>query len=81
MTRLGMDVVLAHPEGYEVMPDVVDVAKKNAQQSGGSFRITNDMADASKTPTSSIPRAGLPLRPWKNAPTSMPPEIRPASMP
>mgnify|MGYP002244569910 FL=1 len=28
MTRLGMDVVLAHPEGYEVMPDVVDVAKK-----------------------------------------------------
>ena len=46
MTRLGMDVVLAHPEGYEVMPDVVDVAKKNAEKSGGSFRITHDMADA-----------------------------------
>ena len=45
-TRLGMDVVLAHPEGYEVMPDVVDVAKKNAEKSGGSFRITHDMADA-----------------------------------
>ena len=27
-TRLGMDVVLAHPEGYEVMPDVLNVAKE-----------------------------------------------------
>ena len=32
-TRLGMEVVLAHPEGYDVMGDVVEVAKKNAQQS------------------------------------------------
>ena len=28
MTRFGMDVVLAHPEGYEVMPEVEEVAKK-----------------------------------------------------
>ena len=26
MTRFGMDVVLAHPEGYEVMPEVEQVA-------------------------------------------------------
>lgn len=45
-TRLGMDVVLAHPEGYEVMPEVAKVAEKNALQSGGSFRITHDMKDA-----------------------------------
>ena len=25
MTRLGMEVVLAHPEGYEVMPEVEEV--------------------------------------------------------
>ena len=30
LTRFGMDVVLAHPEGYEVMEDVVKVAEKNA---------------------------------------------------
>ena len=24
-TRLGMEVVLAHPEGYEVMPEVEEV--------------------------------------------------------
>jgi len=45
-TRLGMDVVLAHPEGYEVMPEVLKVAEKNAQESGGSFRVSNSMADA-----------------------------------
>ncbi len=46
MTRFGMDVVLAHPEGYEIMSDVEDVAKKNATASGGSFKRTNDMAEA-----------------------------------
>jgi knotted carbamoyltransferase YgeW len=47
-TRLGMDVVLAHPEGYDVMPEVEDVARKNAQQSGGTFTKTNNMQEAFK---------------------------------
>jgi len=47
-TRLGMDVVLAHPEGYDVMPEVEAIAKKNAELSGGSYRKTNNMADAFK---------------------------------
>lgn len=46
MTRLGMDVVLAHPEGYEVMPEVEEVARKNAAESGGKFTKTNSMAEA-----------------------------------
>ena len=46
MTRFGMEVVLAHPEGYEVMPEVEEVARKNAEASGGSFRRTNSMAEA-----------------------------------
>lgn len=46
MTRMGMDVVLAHPEGYEMMEDVVEVAKANAEISGGSFTITHDMKEA-----------------------------------
>ena len=47
-TRFGMDVVLAHPEGYDVMPEVEEVAKANAAQSGGSFSKTNDMKEAFK---------------------------------
>ncbi len=46
MTRFGMDVVLAHPEGYEVMPEVEEVARKNAAVSGGSFTKTGSMAEA-----------------------------------
>jgi len=48
MTRLGMDVVLAHPEGYDVMPEVEEVARANALQSGGSFTKTGSMAEAFK---------------------------------
>ena len=47
-TRFGMDVVLAHPEGYDVMPEVEEVAKANAEKSGGSFTKTNDMKEAFK---------------------------------
>ena len=47
-TRFGMDVVLAHPEGYDVMPKVEDVAKANAAKTGGSFTKTNDMKEAFK---------------------------------
>ena len=46
MTRFGMDVVLAHPEGYDVMPDVEKVAAANAAASGGSFTKTSSMAEA-----------------------------------
>jgi knotted carbamoyltransferase YgeW len=46
MTRFGMDVTLAHPEGYEVMSDVEKVAAKNAKASGGSYRKVNSMAEA-----------------------------------
>lgn len=46
MTRMGMDVVLAHPEGYDVLPEVEAVAKENVKQNGGSFTKTNSMKEA-----------------------------------
>ena len=46
MTRFGMEVVLAHPAGYEVMPAVEEVAGRNAASGGGSFNKTNSMAEA-----------------------------------
>ena len=45
-TRFGMDVVLAHPEGYDVMPEVEKTAAENAEKSGGSFTKTDDMKEA-----------------------------------
>ncbi len=46
MTRFGMEVSLARPEGYDLMPDVAAIAQKNAAASGGSFTKTNSMAEA-----------------------------------
>jgi knotted carbamoyltransferase YgeW len=46
MTRFGMDVVLAHPSGYEVMPAVEKVAARNAERAGGNFIKTNSIAEA-----------------------------------
>ncbi len=60
-TRLGMDVVLAHPEGYEVMDEVLDVAKKNAEQYGGSFRVSNSMEDAFKDADIVYPKSWAPF--------------------
>ncbi len=62
MTRLGMDVVLAHPEGYEVMEDVEKVALENAKASGGSFTKTNDMAEAFKDADIVYPKSWAPFK-------------------
>jgi len=48
MTRYGMDIELAYPEGYELIPEIVEIAEKNAQKSGGSFKISHDMTKAVK---------------------------------
>lgn len=61
MTRLGMDVVLAHPEGYEVMPEVEEVARKNAEASGGSFTKTNSMAEAFEDADIVYPKSWAPF--------------------
>lgn len=59
-TRFGMDVTLAHPEGYEVMPQVEEVARKNAVTSGGSFKRTNDMEAAFREADLVYPKSWAP---------------------
>jgi ornithine carbamoyltransferase len=43
MSRYGMNVRLVHPPEYKLMPDIVQQAKDNARQSGGSFEVMDDM--------------------------------------
>ena len=62
MTRLGMDVTLAYPEGYEVMEDVVEVARKNAAEQGGKFEITHSMAEAFKDADVVYPKSWAPFK-------------------
>ena len=39
-------MVLAHPEGYDVMPEVEEIAKKNAAATGGSYKKVATMEEA-----------------------------------
>ena len=59
-SRFGMDVVLAHPEGYDIMGDVIEVAKDNAAKSGGSFKIANTMEEAFKDADIVYPKSWAP---------------------
>ncbi|MDD5924180.1 MAG: knotted carbamoyltransferase YgeW [Clostridia bacterium] len=60
-TRMGMDVVLAHPEGYDIMPEVEEVGKKNAEIGGGSFTKVNSMAEAFKDADIVYPKSWAPF--------------------
>ena len=43
LPRFGMHVRLAHPEGYDLIPEVLDAASRGAEASGGSFTIADSM--------------------------------------
>lgn len=46
MTRMGMEVSLAYPEGYDLLSEVEAVAHHNAKASGGQFSKTHSMKEA-----------------------------------
>ncbi len=61
MTRLGMEVVLAHPPGYDLEPEVLAQAEAQASQSGGSFSVTDRMRDAFDGADVVYPKSWAPL--------------------
>ena len=60
MTRFGMEVELAYPEGYGLIPDVIEVAKKNAFETGGKFKVVNSMDEAFKNADIVYPKSWAP---------------------
>ena len=62
MTRFGMNVELAHPEGYELIPEIVDLARNQAKASGGSFGLSHDMKQAMKDADIVYPKSWAPLQ-------------------
>ena len=46
LTRFGAHVTLAHPRGYGLLADPMHWAAMGAVESGGTFRISDDMDDA-----------------------------------
>jgi len=48
MPRFGLDVVLAHPPEFKLMPEIMEQAKEEARKAGASFEVTDDMEAAFK---------------------------------
>jgi knotted carbamoyltransferase YgeW len=46
MSRFGMEVALAHPQGYGIMAGVEKIAAENAAKYGGKFSKSLSMAEA-----------------------------------
>ena len=61
LPRFGMDVTLAHPEGYDLMPEVVERAKGYAAESGTTFKQVNTMAEAFEGADIVIPKSWAPF--------------------
>ncbi len=68
MTRFGMDVVLAHPAGYELVDEPLAAARRFAAESGGSFTITHSMEEAFAGADVVYPKSWAPMAVMRERP-------------
>jgi len=61
MPRFGIDVTLAFPPEFELMPDIVKQAEANAKAAGSQFKISHKMEDAFEQADVVIPKSWGPL--------------------
>ena len=59
-SRFGMDISLAYPEGYDLIPDVVALSKKQAAESGGKLSVSHSMEEAFKGADIVYPKSWAP---------------------
>jgi len=48
MPRFGLDIVLAHPPEFKLMPEIMDQAREQAKKFGAGFEVADDMDAAIK---------------------------------
>jgi N-acetylornithine carbamoyltransferase len=57
MPRFGMDVVLAHPPEYSLMPETMQAARENARRAGVKFEVASSMEEAFRDADVVIPKS------------------------
>ncbi len=62
MARFGMDISLAYPEGYELIPEIVETAASFAAESGGSLTVSNSMDNAFENADIVYPKSWAPYK-------------------
>lgn len=61
MTRFGMNVVLAHPPGYDLVDETLAAARRQAAASGGAFSVVDSMAEAFEGADVVYPKSWAPI--------------------
>src|SRR5512135_1003642 len=61
MPRFGMDVILAHPPEFKLMPEIMDQAREQARKYGTGFEVVEDMDEAFKDADILYPKSWGPL--------------------
>lgn len=61
---LGMDITVAHPLGFELDDEVVQRAKARANETGGAFRICNDLVEGTRGAEVVYARSWAALKHW-----------------
>jgi len=61
MPRFGIDVTLAYPPEFKLMPHIIEQAQKNAEAAGVKFNITHEMDQAFHDADLVIPKSWGPL--------------------
>lgn len=59
-SHFGMDVTLAHPEGFDLEEEVVESAEKHAKEQNGGFEVVHDMEAAFEDADFVYPKAWSP---------------------
>jgi len=59
-SRFGMEIDLAYPEGYDLIPEVVALSERQARASGGSLRTVHSMDEAFKDADIVYPKSWAP---------------------
>jgi knotted carbamoyltransferase YgeW len=65
LTRFGAHVTLAHPPGYDLLPETMRWATEGARASGGSFEVVDRMDDAFRGADAVYPKSWGPLVPMQ----------------
>ncbi len=65
MTRFGAHVTLAHPQGYDLLPETIESARSNALESGGNFDVVDSMDAAFEGAHVVYPKSWAPFQVMK----------------
>ncbi|OGK25178.1 ornithine carbamoyltransferase [Candidatus Roizmanbacteria bacterium RIFCSPLOWO2_01_FULL_37_12] len=61
LTKFGADVTLAYPKEFELMPEIMKMAKNNTKNEGGSIEIIHNMKEAFENADVVYPKSWGPL--------------------